>query len=149
MNFGVLWGVVDGDYPIDGPWASGWEEKEVLFGAINRKKRAFILGFLALFLMACHLGGCSGGGGGGSDPGSIKLAWDASSDPTVTGYWVYYGTQSGIYENYQDTGPVSSNPVSFTLTGLVKGQSYCIVVTAYDQYRNESDFSNEANGAAK
>lgn len=115
---------------------------------MKRKKRAVILGFLALFLMACHFGGCGGGGGGGSEPGSINLAWDASSDPTVTGYWVYYGSRSGIYENYQDTGPVSSNPVTYTLTGLTKGQSYYIVVTAYDQYRNESDFSNEVSGTA-
>jgi hypothetical protein len=116
---------------------------------MKRKKRAVILGFLALFLLACHFGGCGGGGGnGGSESGSINLAWDASSDPTVTGYWVYYGSRSGIYENYQDTGPVTSNPVPYTLTGLTKGQSYYIVVTAYDQYRNESDFSNEVSGTA-
>ena len=117
---------------------------------MKREKRAVILGFLALFLLACTFGGCTGGGGGGggSDPGGINLAWDASSDPTVTGYWVYYGSRSGIYENYQDTGPVSSNPVSYTLTGLTKGQTYYIVVTAYDQYRNESDFSNEVSGTA-
>jgi len=113
------------------------------------KKRALILGFLALFLLTCHCGGGGGGGGGSTEPGSIKLAWDASSDPTVTGYWVYYGTQPGIYENYQDTGSVSSNPVSYTLDGLVKGRTYYIVITAYDQYRNESDFSDEVNGAAK
>jgi hypothetical protein len=118
-----------------------------LLGKTNWKKGAFILGFLVLSLLASHCGG--GGGGGGTDTsGTIRLAWDASSDPTVTGYWVYYGTQSGIYENYQDTGAVSSNPVSYTLTGLTNGRSYYIVVTAYDQYRNESDFSNEVSGTA-
>jgi hypothetical protein len=120
---------------------------------MDREKRFLILGLLAFFLLTCHCGGGGnggGGGGGGSDTsGTIKLAWDASSDPSVTGYWVYYGTQSGIYENYKDTGPVSSNPVSFTLTGLASGQTYYLVVTAYDTYRNESDFSNEVNGSAK
>jgi len=108
--------------------------------------------FLALLIFTLLLvAGCGGGdgGGNGSSPGTIKLAWDASSDPTVTGYWVYYGTQSGVYENYQDTGAVSSNPVSFTLTSLLKGKTYYIAVTAYDTYRNESDFSNEVSGTAK
>jgi hypothetical protein len=120
---------------------------------MDRRNRFFIFGLLALFLLISN---CGGGGGGGEssqpppDPsGTIKLAWDASPDPAVTGYWVYYGTRSGIYENHSDTGSVSSNPVSYSLTGLVKGQTYYIAVTAYDTYRNESDFSNEVSGAAK
>jgi hypothetical protein len=123
------------------------------FLEMDRRNGFFIFGFLALFLLISNCGG--GGGGGGSSPppadtsGTIKLAWDASPDSAVTGYWVYYGTRSGIYENYRDTGSVSSNPVSFTLTGLAKGQTYYIAVTAYDTYRNESDFSNEVSGAAK
>jgi hypothetical protein len=132
---------------IDRPSAYGCEEKQVLLGKTYWKKGTFLLGFLLLSLLTSH---CGGGGNGGTDTsGTIRLAWDASPDPTVTGYWVYYGTQSGIYENYQDTGAVSSNPVSYTLTGLAKGRSYYIAVTAYDQYRNESDFSNEVSGTAQ
>jgi hypothetical protein len=124
---------------------------------MDRRNGFLIFGFLSLFFLISNCGGGGGGGGssGGSSPppadtsGTIKLAWDASLDPAVTGYWVYYGTRSGIYENHRDTGSVSSNPVSFSLTGLAKGQTYYIAVTAYDTSRNESDFSNEVSGAAK
>ena len=120
---------------------------------MDRRNGFFIIGFLALFLLSSNCGGGGGGGAGSSLPadtsGTIKLAWDASPDSAVTGYWVYYGTRTGTYEKYRDTGSVSSNPVSFSLTGLAKGQTYYIAVTAYDTYRNESDFSNEVSGAAK
>jgi len=77
------------------------------------------------------------------------LEWDASSDPSVNGYHVYYGAQSGNYENYLDTGGISSSPVFFTLTGLAKGQTYYIAVTAYNSNRVESGFSNEVSGPAQ
>jgi Purple acid Phosphatase, N-terminal domain len=106
-------------------------------------------------LLTCH--GCGGGGGGGGSSGggdtsgSINLAWEASSDSAVVGHMVYYGTRPGTYENSADAGstPSPGTTVSFTLRGLSKGQTYYIAVTAYDQYRNESDFSNEVTGLAK
>lgn len=117
---------------------------------MGRRKGFFILGFLALFPLISNCGGGGGGGGSSSDTsGTIKLGWDASSDPSVAGYRVYYGAQSGNYENYQDTGGISSNPVFFTLTGLVSGQTYYIAVTAYDTSRDESGFSNEVSGPAR
>jgi hypothetical protein len=69
----------------------------------------------------------------------------------VVGHMVYYGTRPGTYENSADAGstPSPGTTVSFTLRGLSKGQTYYIAVTAYDQYRNESDFSNEVTGLAK
>jgi hypothetical protein len=36
-----------------------------------------------------------------------------------------------------------------TLRDLSRGQTYYIAVTAYDRYRNESDFSNEVSGVAR
>ncbi len=116
----------------------------------------FIL--LILSVSALLIGhGCGGGGGGGGSSGggdtsgSINLAWEASSDSAVAGHMVYYGTRSGTYENSADAGstPGPSATVSFTLRGLSKVQTYYIAVTAYDQYRNESDFSNEVSGLAK
>ena len=111
-------------------------------------------------LLICH--GCGGGGGGGSSgspgnppvgdtSGSINLAWEASSDSGVVGHLVHYGTRSGTYDNSADAGstPGPGITVSYTLRGLSKGQTYYIAVTAYDQNRNESDFSNEVNGLAK
>ena len=133
-----------------------WRGRKGGFWEMDRRKGFFILGFLALFLLTSN---CGGGGGGGESSGSsplpadtlgtIQLAWDASSDSSVTGYYVYYGTRSGNYENYQDTGSISSNPVFFTLTGLAKGQPYYIAVTAYDASSNESGFSNEVSGPAE
>jgi hypothetical protein len=111
---------------------------------------------LILFMLPC----CGGGGGGGGSSGegstvtadtsgAIRLAWDASPDSSVAGYRVYYGRNSGIYQNHVDTGPVTGAEVNFTLTGLDKGQTYYIVVSAYNQHEDESDFSNEVGGVAR
>ena len=103
-----------------------------------------------LFLLPCCGEGNGGGGSVTADTtGTIRLAWDASPDSSVVGYWVYYGNRSGIYQSYADTGPVANTPVSYTLTGLAKGQTYYLVASAYDQYKNESDFSNEVSGVAR
>jgi hypothetical protein len=115
----------------------------------------FILCLSALLICHCSGGGGSAGsggsGGGGDTSGTLNLAWEASSDSAVVGHLVYYGTRSGTYEHSADAGstPGSSNTINYTLRGLSKGQTYYIAVTAYDRYRNESDFSNEVTGLAK
>ncbi len=124
------------------------------YQSMGSGKRIIVLSLIILALLPSCGGGGGGGGGGSSSAaldtsGAIRLTWDASPDPSVVGYWVYYGTSSGIYQNYADTGPVSNTPLNFTLTGLAKGHTYCIVVSAYDQYRDESDFSNEVSGVAR
>jgi len=111
-------------------------------------------------ILLCHCGGGGGGGesagsggngGGGDTSGSLNLAWEASPDSATVGHLVYYGTRSGTYEHSADAGatPGSSVTISHTLQGLSKGQTYYIAVTAYDRYRNESDFSNEVSGVAR
>src|SRR6266699_2788388 len=35
---------------------------------------------------------------------SITIAWDPNTDSVTTGYYVYYGTQSGNYSGYVDVG---------------------------------------------
>ena len=35
------------------------------------------------------------------------------------------------------------------LRSLAKGQTYYFVVSAYDRYKDESDFSNEVSGVAR
>lgn len=69
----------------------------------------------------------------------IKLEWDASDSTGVSGYKVYYGTQSGNYTSSADAG-LQTN---YTLTGLADGQTYYVATTAYDSSGAESDFSNE------
>jgi hypothetical protein len=69
---------------------------------------------------------------------SATLAWDASAEPQVQGYQVWYGTQSGIYSNHVDLGKVTTTQV----TGLVAGLTYYFVVKAFDG-SNYSAPSNE------
>ena len=75
----------------------------------------------------------------------INLAWDPSTGPGLAGYKVYYGTASRAYSNSTDVGNVTTNDI----TGLTKGQTYFIAITAYDTSHNESSYSNEVSGVAK
>jgi fibronectin type 3 domain-containing protein len=92
--------------------------------------------------------GCGGSGGGGCSSGEIgriDLSWDPSTDPNLAGYKVYYGTTPGKYGPGIDVG----NVTTFSLTGLIKGKTYHIVVTTYNKSGQESRFSNEVSGVAK
>ena len=74
--------------------------------------------------------------------GQLTLAWDASVDPTATGYKVHIGTTSGVYDlSVVDVG----NLTSCTIAGLQAGTVYYIAVTSYDQNGNEGSFSNEVS----
>ncbi len=97
-------------------------------------------------------GSSTGGGGGGGGAGTISLAWDApttNSDGSpltdLAGYYIYYGTASGVYGVPVD----AKNVTSYTLAGLTPGQTYFIAVTAFDTSQNESQFSDEVSGVAK
>jgi polysaccharide export outer membrane protein len=74
----------------------------------------------------------------------IRFAWDASNDPNVVGYKVYYGTSSGVYGSPIDVG----KKTSYTITGLTAGQKYYLALKAYDASNKESPFSNEVVGVA-
>jgi hypothetical protein len=78
------------------------------------------------------------------DPGStsgisISMAWDASPDTTVAGYYIAYGLSSDSCTNELDAG----NATSATLSGLEEGVTYYFVVIAYDGNGLESPPSNE------
>ena len=68
----------------------------------------------------------------------VTLSWDENSEDDVAGYKLYYGTSKNNYDKSKNVG-VST---SFTVTGLVSGVKYFFVVTAYDTYFNESNFSS-------
>jgi hypothetical protein len=72
---------------------------------------------------------------------NVTLAWDASPDPTVVGYRVYYGGASGNYTNSFAVGPVTTAGIS----NLVVGRTYYFAATAFDSAGVESDFSNETS----
>ena len=57
---------------------------------------------------------------------SITVAWDANPEPEVTGYFVYVGTSSGVYDERHDVGPRTR----FRHAGLTD-QEYFFAVAAY------------------
>ena len=111
---------------------------------------------LLMLLFAASFACDSGGGGsGGSSPpvaGMISVAWDpptTNSDGSpltdLGGYKIYYGTASGTYDPPIDV----VNLTTYRLTGLSQGQTYYIVVTAYNTSNSESDYSIEVSGIAR
>ena len=72
---------------------------------------------------------------------SLILNWNASSSPSVTGYNVYYGTNSGNYVHKLDAGDATS----FMVSNLCCGVTYFFAATAYDANGDESAFSTEVS----
>jgi hypothetical protein len=72
---------------------------------------------------------------------AVNLAWDASTDTSVTGYVVKWGTQAGNYTWSKDVGPQTT----WTVSGLVPDQKYYFVVTSYAATGLSSVPSNEVS----
>lgn len=70
---------------------------------------------------------------------SVQLGWDASQDPAITGYHVYYGTACREYANQVDVG----TNTTVTISGLCAGETYYFAVTAYNSAGEESNYSGE------
>jgi hypothetical protein len=88
---------------------------------------AFVLVFLFLCIFACRA------------TSSVTLSWQESTDPATVGYNVYYGGASGNYTNVVPAGDMTNVIIS----GLIAGNTYYFAATAYDDYDDESAFSNE------
>jgi hypothetical protein len=74
-----------------------------------------------------------------------SLNWNASPEPDVVGYRVYYGTAAGTYLQARGQGIDVGEATTVTLrTGLNNGQRYYFTVTAYDRAGNESPYAAEA-----
>ncbi len=63
-----------------------------------------------------------------SEAGKVSLTWNASTDPDVAGYVIWYGTVPGIYTDQVDVG----NTTGWTVTGLLGGPVYYFAVQAYN-----------------
>jgi hypothetical protein len=74
-----------------------------------------------------------------SATGSVSLAWNASTNPIVTGYNVYYGCACGTYTNELSVG----NATNVTISGLVEGATYYFAATTHTAASVESPFSSE------
>ena len=72
----------------------------------------------------------------------IRLAWDAPSDATVSGYRVHVGTQPGVYTQTFD---VSVADTTFTFTTGVPGTTYYFAVKSFNASNVTSAFSNEVS----
>lgn len=79
---------------------------------------------------------------------SVNLSWDASPDESVVGYKVYYNTENtsfpeGVLGANEGTSPLDVGAQTMsTLSGLLENETHYFAVTAYDEYGNESIFSN-------
>jgi len=71
--------------------------------------------------------------------GQVALSWLANAEPDMAGYKAYCGTQSHVYALSKDVGPA----LTWTFMGLQGGRTWYCAVTAYDQAKNESAFSQE------
>jgi hypothetical protein len=69
---------------------------------------------------------------------SVTLGWNASTDPLVAGYNVYYGGTSGIYTNKTSVGLATSAVTS----GLLVGVTYYFAATTYNAAGLESLFTS-------
>jgi hypothetical protein len=72
---------------------------------------------------------------------SVTLAWDPSTNPSVTGYRIYWGTTSGSYTNSANAG----NSFIYTVSGLNSGTTYYFVATCYTGTGAESGYSNQVS----
>ena len=71
---------------------------------------------------------------------SANLTWVASSDPTVAGYNIYYGSSSHQYTNMVAVGNVTNTAIP----GLAENATYFFSAKARDNAGDLSAFSNEA-----
>lgn len=92
-----------------------------------------------LFLLACALCASADLFPLTNRPARVVLAWDVSTDPTVTGYNIYYGVRSRGYTNIVNAGSATT----CTVSNLVASTIYYFAATAYNAAGLESDFSAE------
>jgi hypothetical protein len=91
-------------------------------------KLAVVVLFLAGFNLSAHAAQ------------SFSLAWNKSSDKKVTGYFLYYGTESG---NYTSKINFPKQTTAAKVPGLKEGQTYYFAVASYDAQGVESVPSKE------
>src|SRR2546428_13538690 len=87
--------------------------------------RFLLLGLSALFLAWSPLARATQ---------SVSLAWDRSTDSTVTGYKLYYTDLATATTSAINAGNVTSNTVS----GLVDAKTYSFYVVSYNASAIES-----------
>jgi len=69
----------------------------------------------------------------------VTLAWDANTETDLAGYKIYYGISSRSYSPAINVGKVTQ----YTIKGLNDNTIYYFAAKAYDNDKNESDYSVE------
>ncbi len=77
--------------------------------------------------------------------GGVVLAWDQNPEPTISGYRIYFGVESGSYDQVIDVG----NQTQVDLRNLALDETYFAVVSAYDEVGVESPLSSELSFQAE
>ena len=72
---------------------------------------------------------------------SVRLAWDANSEPNIAGYVLHYGKTQGQPTQSLEVG----NATTATVSSLADGTTYFFTVTARDTSGLESAPSNEVS----
>jgi hypothetical protein len=96
---------------------------------VKKVSNGFLLGLLAVVFPLSSLASVS-----------AVLSWNPSTDPTVTGYTIYYGSVSHQYTNSVPVG----NVTNVLIPGLVENTTYYFAAKASNSNGVQSDFSNEA-----
>jgi len=94
--------------------------------------RAAFLSWIILILILAHFTTLA-------HAAEVSLSWDPNAEPDLAGYKIYYGVQTGNYDQSVDVG----NQTTYTLAGLEENQTIYLAATAYDANGNESDYSKE------
>ena len=121
---------------------------------MNFSKIKYLI-YLASFAMAALLVACSSGGGTDQpvvippvDDGGL-LNWTAPSEredgtalalSEISGYRIYYGAVTGVYQEQIDVNDLTATQAE--LTGVPPG-TYYVVVTTIDTDGRESAYSSE------
>lgn len=72
---------------------------------------------------------------------TATLGWDAEPPGTVSGYYLYYGSASGVYTNKLDVG----TNIMATVSNLMAGNNYFFAVSSHDADGLESVLSSEVS----
>ncbi|WP_300367813.1 fibronectin type III domain-containing protein [Brachyspira sp.] len=78
------------------------------------------------------------------DGNSVILKWEGSHE-NISGYKIYYGTKSGVYNDAQHTPIIVGNQNEYIIEGLIEGKVYYFTITAIggEDGNSESGFSQE------
>jgi hypothetical protein len=112
-----------------------WTPIRVL-AAIHRMK-TWLRVYLRIVLLVVSLVGCVHETFGDSAY-PLTLQWQASADPVVTGYALYYGVDGSPITNRMNVG----SAMSALVKNLTASSTYSFYVVAYDADQNESAPSN-------